>query len=284
MFVSDLGGATIIDERNWRDFVVPPQADGEPAYIPRDYDAHPVGSYQGGNPFPAELLIPESEWKERIEEMERKKTRISDMIATAPRRWLNQSPTNYCWCYAVVHAIMIARHIANLPYARLSPFSLACVIKNYRNIGGWGSQALEGAIKWGVADEKFWPQETPEMNSSERSRANMSAINNGRQYFAASRASALEHTVTEFYDLRPRSWKEKISCLLRRMPVASGYNWMGHEMTSIDAVILPNGRVGCTDMDHYGSNGNYNKRAMSESQGTADDGVVPLVSPPKKSA
>lgn len=282
MFVSDLGGAPIVDDSNWRDHVKPPGQDGsESGFIPRDYDAHPLGSYEGTSPFPSELRYDEKQLKEIFEEQERTKTGLKDMIDTAPQQWLNQSPTNYCWCYAVVHGVMIVRWVAGLPWERLSPFSVAAIIKNFKNNGGWGSQALTHIVKHGVASEKFWPMEAPNMSSRERETANMSAIRDGRQYLESSRIDAAKHVITEFYELDDRDWLGKLSCLARRMPVPSGYNWMGHEMCSIRGVILPNGELGCEDMDHYGSGGKYNSRIMTEKKGTADDAVVPLVSPPR---
>lgn len=282
MFVSDLGTAPIVGDHNWRDFVKPLNGDGvsESGFISRDLIENPFGCYEGSSSFPSELLYDEKQIKEIIEEQERNQTSLKHIIDRAPPLWLNQSPTNYCWCYAVVHGVMIVRLVAGYPLERLSPYSAACIIKNFKNNGGWGSQALTHIVKYGVASEKFWPMETPEMSSGQRESANMNAIRNGRQYLESSRADAARHVVTEFYELRPRNWLEKLSCLVRRMPVPSGYNWMGHEMCSIRAVILPNGQLGCEDMDHYGSKGKYNSRIMTQSRGTADDQVVPLVSPP----
>jgi len=119
------------------------------------------------------------------------------------------------------------------------------------------------------------------MGQSAKDRANKAAIFQGRQYLEPSREDAAKRKVELFYDLGDRNWDAKMSCLLRRLPVASGYNWMGHEMCSIDPVILPNGDVGCLDMDHYGSNGKYNRRVMSSSRGNADDAVVAVVSAPQ---
>jgi hypothetical protein len=282
MFKSDLGDAIIIDDTNYKSFVKPVGDDGSASgYIPRDHFENPLGSYAGSAPLPPGFLIPRDEWKERIEEMERTKTRVSDLLLRAPDEWLNQYNTNYCWCYAVIHAVMIARFLAGFPWERLSPYSVACIIKNFQNRGGWGSQAIAQIVKTGIASEKFWPMETPSMGQSAKDRANKAAIFQGRQYLEPSREDAAKRKVELFYDLGDRKWDAKMSCLLRRLPVASGYSWMGHEMCSIDPVILPNGDVGCLDMDHYGSNGKYNRRVMSSSRGNADDAVVPVISAPQ---
>jgi hypothetical protein len=279
----ELDKKLIIDDSNWRDHVMPISTTdknmSQSGYIPRDYSAVPFGSYGDGvSAVPPDLLYDEKQLKEIFTEQNAKGTSLKHIIDRAPKRWLNQSPTNYCWCYAVVHGVMIIRYVNNLPFERLSPYSVAAMIKQGRNNGGWGSQALTYIINNGVASEEFWPAETETMSSSQRESANMAAIRNWRQYADSSRADAAKRKVKEFYELRPRDWLAKLSLIARRIPVPSGYNWMGHEMCSIQGVILPNGQLGCIDMDHYGSNGNYNSRIMTESKGTPDDAVAPVVS------
>jgi hypothetical protein len=263
-FVSQLDPRTpVVTDDNWRDHVQPPSGNDGPAYYPRDWDAQPLASIPGTSAFPAELLIPRVEWKERIEEKERTKTRLIDLCRASPVKWLHQARTNYCWCYAVVHGVMILRMLSNQPYVRLSPASVAAPIKGYRNQGGWGSQALEFIIQHGVAAEEFWPQ---------------NAID--RRYFEASRENAALHKVTEWWDLRPRNFEEKASCLLAGLPVPSGYNWMGHEMCSTDLVVLKNGGFGCIDLNSYSTDGTFDEYVLSESRGSADDAVVPRTSSP----
>lgn len=281
-FVSELAQQLpVIDDSNWRDAVVPPQGDDGPAYIPRDWTAQPLGSVTGTGEFPRELLIPRAEWKERIEELERTKTRLSDLLRALHAQGqfvcLNQNPTNYCWCYAVVHAVMIARAVAGEPFVRLSPYSVATLIKSGRNQGGWGTQALERIVREGVASEEFWPQEKPGTSSSARSAANMAAIRNWQQYVAGSRENAALHKVSEWWDLRSRNWDEKMSALLHRLPVASGYSWMGHERCSIDPVVLSNGDTGCVDLDSYTSDGSLDLKVLASGRGAADDACVPRV-------
>lgn len=262
-FVSQIDPRTpVVDEHNWRQHVKPPQGDDGPAYIPRDWDAQPLGSLPGTQPFPSSMLIPRVEWKERIAEKQAKKTQISDICKANPHvRWLNQARTNYCWCYAVVQGMMIARLLANEPYRRLSPASVAAPVKGYRNIGGWGSQALTYIIANGVADESVWPQ---------------NAISSS--YFAGSRENAAQTKVLEWWDLRPRTFDEKASCLLQNLPVPSGYSWMGHEMCSCDLIVMSNGGFGCRDLNSYTNDGSFDEYILSESRGSADDAVVPRVS------
>lgn len=267
MYVSETYGQTIVDDGNWRDHVKPMAADGvsESGYQARDYAAFPVGSL-GASPFPQELMIPRSEWRERIEEKDRKKTWLSDICRQASDvdgivKWLHQANTNYCWCYAVVAGIMAVRLWHNHPYRRLSPASVAAPIKGYRNQGGWGTQAIKYIIEHGVADEEHWPQ---------------NAIN--RKYFEPSRANAAECKVTEWFDIGDRRFDVKVSACLHNMPVPSGYSWMGHEMCTLRILALDGrDRFGCEDLNSYSSSGKFNPYLLSESKGTADDACCPRV-------
>lgn len=289
----------VIGDHNWRDAVGELQSLANPAdqlsecspsgYIPRDMHEQPLGSGVGTTTLPQWVLDQygtKQARKERMAELKAKGMRIQDILQRAIDRstnkfvCLNQNPTNYCWCYAYIHLLLILREMAGEPFIRLSPFSLACLIKNFQNIGGWGSQACERSYQDGVADEKYWPQERPEMSSSQRSSANMNAIRNGRQYLAGSRANAALHKSLEHWDLKPRNWNEKAAVLCIPMPVASGYNWMGHERCSIDLCELSNGDEGCVDLDSYTGNGGLDLKVLSSSRGAADDQVVGRVLTP----
>lgn len=287
MHVSEIkAGEPIIDDGNWRSFVMPPGDDSSSTgYIPRDREAYPTGCYEGTNNDPIAALKrkwPRETWRERIAELERTKTRISDLLTAAPDEWLNQDPTNSCWGFGVVHMVMIVRFLANLKWARLSPYSVTGPINGYRDVGGWGSRALTFIVKHGIATTEHWPMSTPgNAGTSAGQRANRNAIVGGRKYYEGSREDAAKHTVSEFADLPDRDFAAKMACLCERIPVASGYSWMGHEMCSIDPLVMPNGDYGCRDMDHYGRGGKYNSRVLTESRAAADDAVVAFVSPLK---
>jgi hypothetical protein len=193
---------------------------------------------------------------------------------------LNQNPTNYCWCYGVVHAFMIQRLLSGAPFFRFSPYSVACIVKNFSNNGGWGSQANAQMVKEGVSTEEFWPMEKPGMTSSQRSAANMNAIRNGRQYLAGSRANAALHKITEYDDIPQRSWAHKMACLCVPLPIASGYNRIGHERCTIAGIVTSNGGLGCVDLDSYTSDGSPDLKAYSESFGSGEDMVIPRIATP----
>jgi hypothetical protein len=248
-FVSSLpNGTVIINSRNWSDHARPMGVTGvsTSGYMRRDRREHPTASAVGARRMPRELLIPREEWKERIEERERKGLRLYERLRAARVRWLNQSPSWYCWCYAVTHMCMAKLIAQNEPYRTLSPESVAGPIKNYRKQGGWGSQALAYIIKNGIADTNAWPWESHKQA-------------NNRRYFDGSRENAALTKADESWDLE--TLEEKVSCLLRDIPVASGYSHMGHEMCSIEPVWV-NGQIGCIDLDSYARNGQFNTKTL----------------------
>ena len=96
-----------------------------------------VYAYGGtADPFPAELLIPESEWQARIQEMEERKSRVSDLIIQAGLPSHDQDGVPYCWIHGPTGAMEALRVIQGQPMVALSATSSGCIIKNFRSEGG----------------------------------------------------------------------------------------------------------------------------------------------------
>jgi hypothetical protein len=110
----------------------------------------------------------------------------------------------------------------NQPYADLSAFAVACIIKHYKDEGGWGSQSLEWIAENGIPTSEFWPQKS------------MAKANDN----PAMRANAKLHIITEWMDLEPRNKEQLVTCLLSGIPVVSDFNWWGHSVCTIDLVSL----------------------------------------------
>ncbi|MES2790087.1 MAG: C1 family peptidase [Planctomycetota bacterium] len=178
-------------------------------------------------PFPAELLIPQSDWQGWIEETEARKSRVSDLVTQAGLPCKDQASTNFCWANAPVHLLEVSRVIQNQTMVILSPASVACPINNFRNQGGWGEDALRQLITDGAVPVSKWPA---------------NAIQ--KQYYTeANIALAKSYRAAEWWNLRPKNINEHISCLLRRIPVAVGLNYWGHEVSDYEAVWV-NGKIG----------------------------------------
>lgn len=208
--------------------------------------------------FTADLLIPESEYKARIQEMEERKSRLSDLSSLVEMPSLNQSNTNYCWANAPVYALQCVRAQQNQPLVLLSPASVAAPIKGYRNVGGWGAEAIRWIVERGAVPVTQWPA-----NAIDKKYATPENTKLAEQY-----------RVVEWTELKPRSLGQLISMLLRRIPVAVGYNWWGHEVTAIDAVWL-DGEVAIRIRNSWGNWGDNGYGIIRGSKILPDDAVAP---------
>ncbi|QVL32359.1 hypothetical protein KIH39_00115 [Telmatocola sphagniphila] len=238
----------IIHDGNYKDHLAP-IIDGRQAstgLIERDYAKHPPGCYATVDAVDVPI-IPRSEWSARIKEMEETKSRLSDIRNTGnfgkriPS--LNQNPYSFCWAHSATHATMMLRAIFNLPYVPLSAFAVACMIKNYRNEGGWGAEALDFISQRGVPDQKFWAQQS------------MSRSNDN----PATWANAALHRVTAgWIDIkapvynRTMPFDQVFSLLLTRTPGIGDYYWWRHSVNLLDPVEVERNSFGIRIWNSWG--------------------------------
>lgn len=264
-YVSQLpSGILIIDDETDMSAYGPPIIGGEEVgrgYIPRDWNEDPFGSV--AEPFGLPLIDP-SEYADRIEEMERTKTRLSDIIKAAGMRSKNQKSTSYCWVFAATSAVQVVRIIQGEPHVELSPASVGAPIKNYRNVGGWSTQAIKYGAEHGWVPSDLWPD---------------TAID--RKYDTdETREARKGFLVKEWSELRPRNDQELMTCLLSRIPVAIGQNHWSHAILALDPLIFDGGNTGHLDLnswsESYGDKGFFVQRG---SKRLADDAIAPRVAP-----
>lgn len=212
--------------------------------------------------FPDELLIPRGDWQGMIQEMEERKTRISDLVELAGLPCKDQNGTNFCWINAPVHCVEVMRVVQNQEMVILSPASAGGPIKGYRNVGGWGREGLVYLIENGCCPVDLWPA-----NAIDR-----------RYNTPENRKAALDFRPVEWWELRPRNLDQLMSCLLRRIPVAVGLNWWSHEVSYYDPVWI-NGQPGARMRNSWGMNWPAaGARGYSTLQGSRllpDDAVAP---------
>jgi hypothetical protein len=217
----------IINDQNFAQFVTP-TVDGEVkamGLVPRDYEKCPVGYMACAKPFDLPL-IPESEWEDRLAAQKAAKAQLSEVrnrgMNGKPIPSRDQNGKGYCWAHSSTSAALIVRAIENQPYADLSAFAVACIIKRFRDEGGWGAESLEFIADRGIPTSEFWPQKSmAKANDNEKTWAN-----------------AKLHRVTEWMDLEPKNKAQLVTCLLSGIPVVSDFNWWGHSVCTIDLVSL----------------------------------------------
>lgn len=127
-----------------------------------------------------------------------------------------------CWAHSSVSAALIVRAVNNLPYADLSAYAVACIIKGYRDQGGWGAESLEWIAENGIPTSATWPQQS-------MSRSNDTP---------AMRAEAKMNRFTDWMDMEPRNKAQLVTCLLSGIPVVSDFNFWSHSVCTLDLVKL----------------------------------------------
>lgn len=233
-----LPGDYVIDDSNFQVAARPVDSDGieyGKGLVERDYSTHPVGYCDGSTTFGAlndELpLIPWEAMPDLIADKVRNKTQLSDIRNIGnngdPIPSLDQNGQGYCWAYSTTSAIMLLRAAAGMPHVRLSGHSIGCVVKGFRDQGGWGALSLDFAMKNGVQPTSLWPEKS--MKRDFNTEANWK--------------EAQKYRVVEgFIDLdepvysRDLSLQQRFTCLLCNIPVIGDRSWWSHSTCDVDLI------------------------------------------------
>lgn len=213
----------------------------------RDFSSDPIGASAGSKgKLPDHMRIAVSLWPDMIREKREKKTGMRFIRDRYQIGCLDQNGTNYCWGNGPTQAVMIARVAAGLVHVPLSPASVCAQIKGYRNVGGWGTQFMAFAAKNGIAPSSMWPN---------------NYWQNAKYLTEECKQAMLQYQVLEYYEIEPGDWEGYVSALLLGFVGACGYNWWGHETTSVDLALDEKGNV-ITDNDNswgerYGNGGRF---------------------------
>jgi hypothetical protein len=266
-FFSDLHNRLVIDDSNFQKYVQP-VIDGDVrfrGYKPRDWNAEPYGS--SGVAVPMSMpLIPRTEWVERIRDINKAKGLLSQRRKQAGIGPFNQQNTNFCWGNGVLKCFQILRMLQGEDFVDLSPASICCMITNFQNVGGWGTQFLKYLNLKGAVPAQFWPH---------------NAIN--RKYNTAeTMAMRAKFRVPDggWYDIDPRqSFDATMTLVLLGIPVAVAYNWWGHLVLAEDPIVDKDGRFGLGELNSWGPWGENGDGTfvLMEGKGTPSEAVAPAL-------
>lgn len=252
----------IIDRRFQTD---PVMNRGYRGLMPRDWKTNPYGSIACATPYDLKL-IDRSEWKDRIRQMEKDQSRLSDILKDAGLKALNQMRTNYCHANAPAMAIMVLRAVQGIKLpVPLSPASIAGPITGFRNEGAYIHQDLRQITEVGCASQDFVP-----------------ANQIGREGFRTGwEADAAKNRVTEWFDFPEPDGKmfdRIMTCLLSGIPVCTAHNWWGHAVLALDPWFDAQG-YGTRDINSWGEDfpeqGDGGFFILREQPATADEAYAP---------
>jgi hypothetical protein len=165
-------------------------------------------------------LIPESQWKQRIEEQRGKFPRQSYERVKPVLQ--NQNGLPYCWAYSLTQCVECLRASAGLPYVQLAPESLGGAV-GWRRAGNSLDSALQYAVEHGIAARELVPQYDL----------------NPRNYKQGWQDDAKKHCVLEWFDGGAKDrWAETVTSLLSGLPCYVAYNWARHALMASELQIV----------------------------------------------
>lgn len=232
--------------------------------VPRDYAASPVRPYSAVD-MP---VLSMEEITARAKRMAEEGSRLSDLRIAAGWENLDQQSDGYCWQYGPTHALMMLRAVQNLPPVRLAAHCPAAVDKNGRNEGGWGARGMENLERMGAPLIGTYPEHS----------------RNLRDVTEAVKAEARKYRITEgwfdaaapVYD-RDMSWQQVLTCLVCRVPVVGDFNWWGHCVCLLDAVVMPDGSMAVRILNSWKGWGDRGMGVLSGGKARPDNAVAPRV-------
>lgn len=242
-----------------------PNLDQGTGYIDRDYsedgmNAYPFCSAQNIKSYTHDELL------EIIAEKTAKKTWIRDKCDRVGSKVKNQSRSNYCWKHAPIRGAECNYVMQGGVAHTLSAFWGAAIIKNGRNQGGWGLQAIKFMVENGAPLESFHKP----MDFSVDRRPEV--VENAKL-----------HQITGWEDVDPDDQYAIFTRIAMDIPVTLGIPAMGHEMLGTFLVVI-NGRiyVGCDNS--WGENDGVNGRRVCTGRNArfSEAGCITSNEPSKK--
>jgi hypothetical protein len=199
-------------------------------------------------------VIPRSEWDARFEEQERLKSSLWHVRQYAANGQqmptLDQNGQGYCWAYSTTRCVMYLRALMNQPYVRLSAHAIGCMIKGFRDEGGWCGLSADFHKSRGCPSVEKWPEK-----SMNRSNDNAGVWENAAGHKVTEEWMQLTGHVAD----RNMTEEQLATCLFLNIPVAIDIPAWGHSISGIRWVRSEPGAWGPgidnSWTDQWGENG-----------------------------
>jgi len=242
----------VIDETNAALIFDPPPGKSK-GYLPRI--THPRLAEPGSAPDikmfgDVMQVIPRQEWPARIKAFNDAwawPSDYEDFGGSEDPRCRDQNGTNYCWANAPSGCVDTIRRIQGLPFVEVSAASIGGPITGYRNVGGWGIDAVEYLADHGGVASAIWPNNAI---SSSYNTARATADRKNRMAF-------------EWVDLQTNNLDQLGTAMLLGHPCCLGLNWWSHEIKVVRLVEVSSGVYGWEIRNSWGTWGSSNRYGMS---------------------
>lgn len=251
----------IINDSNYKDHI----GDGQVVDFdgPRLLAAMPRRTDFGGclvaEAFRPDLLIPRSEWPDRIRQKDLQQSWLYDLVADLPVK--DQNGLGYCHAYAAVGAAECQRVLQGHGYVQLSAESIGGPITGWRNRGAHPEDDLEQLARFGACPQSMMDRE----NSISPSRWD-SAWQTEREGYKCS----------EWWDLEipGKAFDAAMTATLLGLPFFAGYQWWSHAVAGgFKARDLGRGKFAIMSRNSWGPN--YGENGffwLEEGKGTPNIG------------
>ena len=128
--------------------------------------------------------------------------------------------------------VILSRAKQGQPYKRLSAFMVGCIIKDYKDEGGWGAQGIDFIAENGVPDVSFWPEKSMKRSNDNAAMRANAALHKTEGVWADMAAAE--------YD-RNLSTDQSVTSLLLGNCNIEDYNWWGHSVLIIGLALAAGG-------------------------------------------
>lgn len=209
---------------------------------------------------------------------------LSDLVQYRKMLAKSQGRLNFCWAFGTTRTYEIARVVMGLEHVDLSPESLGGPLTNWRNVGGYASEAFEGLEQNGICESSF--MDAPNSLSPSRWKAGW-------------QEHAKQHRAPQWYEIGS-NFDDMMTCLLNRMAVAAGLSWWRHLVAFLDPLMwvgsklwtpgdaiptsLRNVTFGVLMQNSWGTwNGSeYGFATLQERKATPDGAACPIIVTPSE--